>query len=117
VPTTVVIIDDHAEWRASARAMLELEGFSVVGEAGDGRSGLELVAELAPGLVLLDVSLPDVSGFEAARRLRGSSPVVLVSSRDILDYGGRVEGSGALGFIAKEQLSGERVAALLEGLS
>jgi DNA-binding NarL/FixJ family response regulator len=114
VPTTVVIIDDHAEFRASARAMLELEGFAVVGEAGDGTSGLALVDELEPGLVLLDVSLPDLSGFEVATRVRDASAVVLVSSREGRDYGARVKRSGALGFIPKERLSGRSLAALLE---
>jgi DNA-binding NarL/FixJ family response regulator len=112
---TVVIVDDHARFRASARAMLELEGFDVVGEAEDGESGVALVAELAPEVVLLDVSLPDLSGFEVARRLaRTSADVVLVSSRDGADYGAHAEESGARGFIPKDELSGRALARLLE---
>jgi DNA-binding NarL/FixJ family response regulator len=115
MPRTVVIVDDHAHFRASARAMLELEGFDVVGEAVDGSSGVALVEELEPELVLLDVSLPDVSGFEIARRLAPSSAdVVLVSSRDGPDYGSHAEESGARGFIPKDQLSGRSLAELLE---
>jgi DNA-binding NarL/FixJ family response regulator len=112
--TTVVIVDDHERFRASARAMLELEGYEVVGEAADGSSGLALVAALGPQLVLLDVSLPDTSGFEVARRLGPSAAeVVLVSSRDVPDYGAAAEESGARGFIPKDQLSGSALARLL----
>jgi DNA-binding NarL/FixJ family response regulator len=114
---TVVIVDDHAEFRASARAMLELDGYDVVGEAESGSSGLELVEDLRPELVLLDVSLPDLSGFDVARRLAASSDaaVVLVSSRSAADFGSNVERSGARGFIPKDGLSGKSLAGLLGG--
>jgi DNA-binding NarL/FixJ family response regulator len=97
--------------------MLELDGYEVVGEATDGSSGLTLVETLRPELVLLDVSLPDLSGFEVARRLAGRSDaaVVLVSSRSRSDLGTSVERSGARGFISKDDLSGESLAGLLEG--
>jgi DNA-binding NarL/FixJ family response regulator len=115
MPRTVVIVDDHEHFRASARAMLELEGFDVVGEASDGSSGVALVEALDPELVLLDVSLPDLSGFEVARRLAPSAvDVVLVSSRDAPDYGTHAEESGARGFIPKDKLSGRALARLLE---
>ena len=58
----VLIVDDHPSFRASARTLLELEGFEVVGEAADGASALELVGRLQPELVLLDIALPDTSG-------------------------------------------------------
>jgi two-component system response regulator EvgA len=111
---TVVIVDDHAHFRASARAMLELEGFEVLGEAEDGESGLALVEELGPELVLLDVSLPDTNGFEVARQLAPSRvAVILVSSRDGPDYGAHAEESGARGFIPKDELSGRTLARVL----
>jgi DNA-binding NarL/FixJ family response regulator len=113
MPKTVVIVDDHAHFRASARAMLELEGYDVVGEASDGSAGVALVEELGPELVLLDVSLPDLSGFEVARRLAPGRDVLLVSSRDAPDYGSRAEESGARGFVAKDRLSGRALAELL----
>jgi DNA-binding NarL/FixJ family response regulator len=84
---TVVIVDDHAAFRASARRLLEGEGYDVVGEAPDGESALELVHGLAPDVVLLDVALPDLSGFEVAERLEGASKVVLTSSRQRADFG------------------------------
>src|SRR2546423_11513963 len=85
VPRTVLIVDDHPSFRATARSLLEAEGFSVVGEAADGAEALAKTKELRPDLVLLDVQLPDLDGFEIARRLcsNGSSPAaLLVSIRD-----------------------------------
>lgn len=111
-----MIVDDHAAFRASARAALELDGFEVVGEAQDGRSAVELANELEPDLVLLDVVLPDVSGFDVAERLKdGSSKVILISSREQRDYGQRVQRSAALGFVSKDNLSGEALATMLGG--
>jgi len=103
-----IVVDDHAAFRASARRLLELSGFEVVGEADDGASGLELARRVEPELVLLDVALPDMSGFDVADALAGGSAVVvLVSSRDRKDLGRRARVSGALGFIPKDQLSEE----------
>lgn len=114
VPVTVLIVDDHPSFRASARVLLEAEGFDVVGEAADGATGVELARVLEPELVLLDVALPDVSGFEVAERLVGvPSKIVLVSSRDQSDYGSRVRRSGALGFVPKDRLSGAALRELL----
>jgi DNA-binding NarL/FixJ family response regulator len=114
---TVLIVDDHPSFRASARAMLESNGFDVVGEVADGRSALEAVAALGPDLILLDVQLPDMSGFDvcaALERSNGARPeVILVSSRDLTDYGELVAASCACGFVPKGELSGELVAALL----
>jgi len=112
----VLIVDDHPSFRANARALLEAEGFEVVGEAEDGESALRAAAELMPQLVLLDVQLPDIDGFEVAARLTkggGGPAVVLVSSRDGSDFGPLVERSGARGFIPKAELSGAALLALL----
>jgi DNA-binding NarL/FixJ family response regulator len=109
-----IVVDDHAAFRASARRLLELTGYHVVAEAGDGASGLSLARDLEPELVLLDVALPDMSGFDVADALAaGPSAVVLVSSRDPADLGRRVRDSGAAGFISKEQLSEETLRSLL----
>ena len=112
-----MIVDDHAGFRATARKLLMARGFDVVGEAADGAHALEAAAQLRPDIVLLDVQLPDIDGFEIAARLtsNGSNPdVVLTSSRDAAEFGGLVERSGARGFIPKAQLSGRRLAALLD---
>ncbi len=114
---TVLIVDDHPSFRSSARAMLESEGFDVIGEAADGASALAAVDELAPDVVVLDVQLPDMSGFdvcaELVRRNAATPEVILVSSRDVSDYGELVAASCACGFVAKGELSGDLVAALL----
>jgi DNA-binding NarL/FixJ family response regulator len=112
----VLIVDDHAGFRQQARALLEAAGFEVVGEAATGGEAVEVAAELHPQLVLLDVQLPDLDGFEVARRLKslnGGVDIVLTSSRDQSDYGSLVSESPARGFVAKAELSGDAIAALL----
>jgi DNA-binding NarL/FixJ family response regulator len=114
---TIFIIDDHASFRVQARALLEADGFIVVGEAEDGRSGLEGARTLRPDLVLLDIGLPDVEGFEVARELAIDGPpplVVLTSSRDASAYGPRLASSRVLGFIPKDELSGPAIRALAD---
>jgi DNA-binding NarL/FixJ family response regulator len=115
--TSVLIVDDHPSFRASARALLQAEGFEVVGEAADGAEALRAVEELHPDVVLLDVQLPDIDGFDVAARLtRANSQapaVVLTSSRDGSDFGPLVEYSGARGFVPKAELSAEALAGLL----
>lgn len=115
---TVLIVDDHAGFRSFARALLEAEGFDVVGEAADGASALALTRALAPELVLLDVALPDMDGFAVCEALfedGGGPVVVLTSSRDVSAYRRRLERSRAHGFIAKSELSGPALAALAGG--
>lgn len=113
---TVLIVDDHEGFRASARRVLESEGYSVIAEAGDGRTGVSAAAESRPDLALVDVQLPDFDGFEVTRRLLEgdeSPEIVLISSRERADFGTLVETSGALGFISKADLSGASLEALL----
>ena len=115
---TVVIVDDHAGFRTFARALLEAEGFDVVGEATDGQSALALTRTLAPELVLLDVALPDMDGFAVCEALLedGSGPaVILTSSRDVSSYRRRLKRSRARGFIPKSELSGPALAELAGG--
>ncbi len=112
---TALIVDDHAAFRASAKTLLQDEGFQVIGEAEDGRSALELARALDPDLVLLDVALPDLSGLDVAERLAGShSKVVLVSSRRPDDFGARFRQAPVVGFISKDELSGKALAELLQ---
>ena len=115
--TTVLIVDDHPSFRLTARALLEAEGYEVVGEAENGVQALRLAAELQPDLVLLDVQLPDFDGFEVAARLsrgNGQAPdIVLTSSRDASDFGPLIAQSGARGFVPKAELSGGALASLI----
>ena len=97
--------------------LLESEGFEVVGEAADGASAIDAAASLRPDVVLLDVYLPDIDGFEVAAALRrnGDPPeIVMISSHDPRDFGPLLEQSGARGFISKAELSPATLEALLE---
>jgi len=114
---TALVVDDHAGFRTSARFLLELEGFEVVGEAADGATAITAAERLHPDVVLLDVQLPDGQGYDVAREIlaRGlDARIVLVSSRDESDYGDSIRDSGAIGFVTKGELSGDRLRALLE---
>ena len=113
---TVLIVDDHPSFRGMARAILESEGFTVVGEAEDGAGAVAQARALRPDIVLLDVQLPDTDGFAVAAALtsNGSSPdIVLTSSRDARDFGSLVDECGARGFVPKAEISAEAIAALL----
>ena len=115
---TILIVDDHAEFRIRTRALLEAEGYAVIGDAPDGVSGIDAAHALWPDIVLLDIGLPDIDGFEVARQLRahGRAPtIVLISTRPATEYGPQVMDSGAAGFIAKEDLSGSAIRALMRG--
>jgi DNA-binding response OmpR family regulator len=113
---TIVIVDDHPSFLAAARFALESEGFDVIGVATDGESALRETVRSCPQIVLLDVSLPDMDGFEVASRLRAagvSSTIVFTSSRDGSDFGSLVTESGGAGFIAKAELTGDRLRAVV----
>jgi DNA-binding NarL/FixJ family response regulator len=113
---TVLIVDDHAAFRASARALLQAEGFEVVGEAADGTQAVQAVTSLRPEIVLLDIQLPDLDGLAVAEQLAAvpdGPAVVLISSRDAAAYGPRLQATPARGFIPKSGLSGEALAALV----
>jgi DNA-binding NarL/FixJ family response regulator len=115
---SVLIVDDHLRFRATARSWLTRAGFDVIGEAADGADALEAAARLQPDVVLLDVQLPDTNGFEIAARLTvngaSSSVVVLTSTRDAAEFGDLIAQSGAAGFIPKAELSGPRLSALFD---
>jgi DNA-binding NarL/FixJ family response regulator len=116
MPPTVLIVDDHAGFRLSARRVLEADGYTIVGEAENGRSAIAASRLLRPDIVLLDVNLPDLDGFEVARELAaepGAPAVVLTSSHDREDFGDSLPSSRAAGFVAKDELSGAAVAALV----
>lgn len=113
---TLLIVDDHEGMRRFARSLLGAQGFNVIGEVADGEAALAAVQTLHPDVVLLDIGLPGIDGFEVARRL-ASAPdapsLVLTSSRHASDYGQRMADSPARGFLPKQELSGAAVAALV----
>ena len=106
---SVLIVDDHTPFRTFAHSLLEAEGFEVAGEAADGESALAAAEELHPDVVLLDINLGTIDGFEVARRLAtaGAPKVVLISSRPASDYGAKIGEAPIVGFIPKQELSGE----------
>jgi DNA-binding NarL/FixJ family response regulator len=113
---TVLIVDDHAGFRASARRLLECEGFEVVGEAGDAEAAVAETGRLRPDIVLLDVQLPGIDGIQASGQiaaLNGGTAIVLVSSRDRADLAGLDDDSPARGFIPKSELSGAAIRKLV----
>jgi DNA-binding NarL/FixJ family response regulator len=96
--------------------LLETDGYEVVGEAEDGMSGLRAAHELKPDVVLLDVQLPDIDGFDVAARLtsvEGAPKVVLTSTRDVSELTMLIRRSGARGFVPKTELCGSAIADLL----
>jgi DNA-binding NarL/FixJ family response regulator len=112
----VLVVDDHAPFRALAGELLQSAGYEVIGEAGDGRHAMDVCARLRPDIVLLDVQLPDVDGFAVAALLaaqEGGPVVVLTSTRDAGAYRRRLATSTVRGFIHKPDLSGAALAALL----
>jgi DNA-binding NarL/FixJ family response regulator len=113
---SVVIVDDHADFRDSAAALLEADGFDVIGQAADGAGAIEAIARLRPEVVVLDIQLPDLDGFAVAERLAAVPDpprVVLVSSREAASYGPRLQAANACGFIWKRELSGATLGALV----
>jgi DNA-binding NarL/FixJ family response regulator len=116
MPTTILIVDDHPSFRTSARRILEDAGYEVVGEAGDGRAAIAAADSLRPAVVLLDVQLPDLDGFDVALQLTSNEQapaVVMTSSRDGSEFGALISDSGARGFLPKNELSGPALEALL----
>jgi DNA-binding NarL/FixJ family response regulator len=115
---TLLIVDDHESFRSFARMLLSAEGFDVAGEAADGEAAVAEVERLHPDVVLLDIGLPRIDGFEVARRLAASADaprVVLTSSREASDYGSQLANAPATGFIPKRELSGDALASLVDG--
>jgi DNA-binding NarL/FixJ family response regulator len=116
MPASVLIVDDHAGFRFSARRILEADGYEIAGEAEDGRSAIAAAQRLRPDIVLLDVNLPDLDGFDVARELAAmpaAPAIVLTSSHDLEDLGDSLPSSGAAGFVPKDELCGAAVAALV----
>lgn len=113
----VLVVDDHAGFRATVRRVLEADGWSVVGEAADGASAIAVAQRLDPDVVLLDIGLPDEDGFAIAERLADlvAARIVLTSSREGAVYEDRLASSAALGFIGKGELDGTTLRRLVVG--
>jgi DNA-binding NarL/FixJ family response regulator len=113
-----LIVDDSPRFGEEARGLLEHEGVSVVGVAASGDEAVRLAKALGPDLALVDISLGEESGFDVARRLVDSSnaqppAVIFISTYDEREFSSRIAASPGRGFIAKTELSAERIRRLL----
>lgn len=111
IPTRVLLADDHALVRAGIRALLErIEQVEVVGEAGDGPRALELVEQLRPDVVLLDLTMPGLDGFEILKEARQKFPEVhfiVLTVHEGEEYAFHALRSGAAGYLPKSAASAE----------
>jgi DNA-binding NarL/FixJ family response regulator len=108
----VLVVDDQADWRSTLRALVRaIPELTVVGEAASGEEALDAAERLAPQLVLMDIRMPGMGGFEASRQLTETRPgtVVLLISVDGRDADA-VSASGAAAVIRKQELSAQRLA-------
>lgn len=112
----IIIIDDHPLFREGLKTIISRDDrFKVVGEAGSGHEGFDMVKRLKPDLVVIDISLPDQSGIQLARDLRellSEIKILIVSMHSKIDYIAEAFQAGATGYVVKESAS-ER---LLQGL-
>lgn len=112
----VLIADDHTLVAEGLRALFGSQpGLEVVGQAADGREALRQAIELAPDVVVMDVSMPNMNGIEAARAIRARLPatqVVMVSMHSSPEYVQRALEAGALGFLVKRSASRDLIAAV-----
>ena len=116
MPRSLLIVDDNRDFCRLARRLLEDGGYEVVGAAGDADAALAAADRLEPEVVLLDVNLPDASGFDVAGHLLRQRPdtvVLLTSTHDRYDYEQLAIASGARGFVPKDDLSGAELDRLL----
>lgn len=111
----VLLVDDHAAFRASAAALLTAQGLTIAGQAGSGEEALTIAEQLDPDLVLLDLLLPGIDGVDVAWRLAGrpQTVVILISSHEEAASDPRVRSAPVKGFISKRDLTTEAIWHLL----
>ena len=113
--TRILLADDHALVRYGLRTLLELEGFEIVGESGDGNEVLRLARALNPDVVIMDLTMPGLNGIDATRAIRERLPgtqVVMLSMHADLEHIHRALAAGAVGYLLKEAANEEIIAAV-----
>ena len=115
-PHCIVLADDHFFFRRDLRKMLERrKDLQVVGEAGDGLELVELLKKETPHLVILDISMPNLNGLEAARHITGNYPgvnVLFLTMHKNLQYQQEAIAAGARGYVLKENIDREIFSAI-----
>jgi DNA-binding NarL/FixJ family response regulator len=110
-PTRVLLADDHALVRAGIRALLStIEGVEVIAEAGNGREALQLIRELQPDIVLLDIAMPDLSGLEVLKESKKDFPdlrVIILTVHEAGEYAMEALRAGAAGYLPKSAAANE----------
>lgn len=110
-PIRVLVIDDHTLIRAGITALLErMEQVEVVGEAGDGNEAMRLIEELTPNVILLDLQMPGLSGFEVLDQTAARFPaikIIVLSVHEAEEYAQRALRAGAAGYLPKSAASTE----------
>jgi len=102
----ILIVDDHEALRAGVRTVLENHGFEVCGEAADGQEALSRALQLRPDLVILDITMPVLDGFSAAREIHKKLPgvgILLLSMHESASMVNVAKSSGARGYVAKSE--------------
>jgi two-component system NarL family response regulator len=102
----ILIVDDHEALRAGVRSVLEAHGLEVCGEAGNGLEALQQATELLPDLVILDITMPVLDGFSAAREISKRLPrtaILLLSMHESASMVNVAKSSGARGYVAKSE--------------
>ena len=116
----VLIADDHSLFAQALQAILGTdERFETVGLAKNGRKAVELAESLKPDVVLMDISMPVMDGFEATKRLRKKSPdvpVVVLTGSNARGDVDKARTSGATGYLTKDRIAGELIDAILEAV-
>ncbi|MGO1205282.1 response regulator, partial [Cellulosimicrobium funkei] len=115
-PIRVLLVDDQALLRMGFRMILAAEDdIEVVGEAGDGETGVAQASALAPDVVLMDVRMPGTNGIEATERIVAAQPgsrVIILTTFDLDEYAFAALRAGASGFLLKDAKPGELVGAI-----
>ena len=117
MPLQILLADDHAVLRQSLRALLEREGFAVVGEASDGREALKLARKLHPDVAVLDLPMPVLSGLDTARKMPRASPTtktILLTVHSEIQCILEAFRAGIAGYVVKRRASDELVQAIQE---
>jgi DNA-binding NarL/FixJ family response regulator len=115
MPIRIVLVDDHVLVRQGLKALIESDGFRVVGEASDGQEALRQVELFCPDIVVMDISMPAFNGLNAAREIERSFPktkTILLTQHDESQYVSEALETGVKGYVLKNQAAGDLLQAI-----